>query len=163
MTAFDPRTREYTVQTLALYSRPQIKITEGTVVAPFRDGNEEMYSRGGACNSEGAKASGEATRRATELWKQVMQLQFRTECAEKKARVKTGKVTNFLRGKFRRHRRRIFGALLEQLKKLAASLPGPCAGKVAERESSKRSRAGDAAGRGGRAGSGAGSAAGEEK
>jgi hypothetical protein len=44
-----------------------------------------------------------------------------------------------------------------------ADLPGPLAGKVAERESSKRSRAGDAASRGGRAGSGEGSAAREEK
>jgi hypothetical protein len=77
---------------MALYSRPQTKIPEVAVVAPSRDGNEEMYSRGGARSSEGAKAAGEAKRRVAELEKQVEQLRVRTERTEKKARVATGKV-----------------------------------------------------------------------
>ena len=48
-------TREYTVKPLALYSRPQTKIPEVAWVAPSQDGNEEMYSRGGARSSEDAK------------------------------------------------------------------------------------------------------------
>ena len=55
MTAFDTRTREYTVKLLALYSRPQTKIPEVAVVAPSRDGSEEMRSQGGACSNEDAK------------------------------------------------------------------------------------------------------------
>ena len=89
--AFDPRTREYTVKPLALFSRPQTKIPEVAVVAPSRDGNEEMYSRGGARSSEGAKAVVQAERRAAQLEKQVEQLRVRTERAEKKAKVATGK------------------------------------------------------------------------
>jgi hypothetical protein len=61
-------------------------------VAPSRNGNEEMYSRGGARSSEGAKAASEAKRRVAELEKQVEQLQVRTGRAEKKARLATGKV-----------------------------------------------------------------------
>ena len=91
VTAFDPRTREYTVKPLALHSRPQTKIPEVAVVAPSRDGNEEMYSRGGARSSEGAKAVVQAERRAAQLEKQVEQLRVRTERAEKKAKVATGK------------------------------------------------------------------------
>ena len=74
-----------------MYSRPQTKIPEVAVVAPSRDGNEEMYSRGGARSSEGARAASEANRRVAELEKQVEQLRARTERAEKKARVATGK------------------------------------------------------------------------
>ena len=55
VTAFDTRTREYTVKPLALYSRPQTKIPEVAVVAPSRDGYEEMCSQGGACSNEDAK------------------------------------------------------------------------------------------------------------
>ena len=40
VTAFYPRMREYTVNALALYLRPQTKTTEVAVVAPPRDGNE---------------------------------------------------------------------------------------------------------------------------
>ena len=83
VTAFDPRTREYTVKALALYSRPQTKIPEVAVVAPSRDGNEEMYSRGGARSSGGARAASEANRRVAELEKQVEQLRARTERAER--------------------------------------------------------------------------------
>ena len=74
VTAFDTRTREYTVEPLALYSRPQTKIPEVAVVAPSRDSNEEMYSRGGARTSEGAKAVVQAERRAAQLEKQVESL-----------------------------------------------------------------------------------------
>ena len=42
-------------QTLALYSRPQTKIPKVAVVAPSRDGSEEMCSQGGACSNEDAK------------------------------------------------------------------------------------------------------------
>jgi hypothetical protein len=67
VTAFDLRTREYTVKALALYSRPQTKIPEVAVVAQSQDGNGKIYIRGGARSSEGAKAASEAERRIAEL------------------------------------------------------------------------------------------------
>jgi hypothetical protein len=162
VTAFDPRTRDNTVKALAVYSRPQTKIPEVTVVVPLssRDGNEEMYSRGKARSSEGAKTAGEAKRRVTELEKQIEQLRVRMQRDEKKARVATGNVaaseanaaavaaesSALFLGNWRDPRLTFQGCVL-----------------VAERQSPKRSRAGAAAGRGGRAGSGAGSALGEKK
>ena len=82
VTAFDPIKREYTVKPLALYSRQQTQIPEDYVVAPSQDGTKEMYSRGGALSSEGAKAVVQAERRTAEFEKISEQLRLKTERTE---------------------------------------------------------------------------------
>jgi hypothetical protein len=114
--AFDPRTREYTAKALALYSPPQTKIPEVAVVAPPRDGNEEICSRGWARSSESAKAAGEAKRRAAELYKQVGKAAGSDEARQKESQG-GDRQGSCLRGKCRRCRRRTVGALLRQLER----------------------------------------------
>jgi hypothetical protein len=65
----------------ALYSRLLTKISENVVAAPFREGLEKMFSRGGKRRSEGEKVVAEAKQRAANLEVQVEQLRRRVNRA----------------------------------------------------------------------------------